>query len=409
MLYRFFTSVRLTIALLLGLSLISIIGTVQSVENNRFEVFFQTPWFRILLVLLSVNIAVCTWKTLRRNLNDRERFSALIKGQPDSKRVHCSGSADVLESELKSAGFKLRSVDGGVIASRGRLGRWGSTVVHISLLIILLGGILSEFGFVGTLMLPVGDKSSTYFSWDYEVDLPLGFTVQLDDFQIVYYPIAVRFGVYDPQTKEELASITTREGESVHLPIDGLTAKVVKFVPFDRTLHLDILHNGKKVDSYRTPSDKSEEPFENLLDSKLLIRLTGFKDPVDKQYRSKVSILEQGKVVKTGAIEVNHPLVHRGVAIYQTAYNQDEFGFWYSGFQLSKDPGEPLVWTGSILLIIGLCCAFSIRYRVLAVVSDAAGVSLQPLTGFGDERGQRLLEQWSLQGDSQKQSGQAGE
>jgi cytochrome c biogenesis protein len=113
--------------------------------------------------------------------------------------------------------------------------------------------------------------------------------------------------------------------------------------------------------------------------------------------------------VKTGAIEVNHPLVHRGVAIYQTAYNQDEFGFWYSGFQLSKDPGEPLVWTGSILLIIGLCCAFSIRYRVLAVVSDAAGVSLQPLTGFGDERGQRLLEQWSLQGDSQKQSGQAGE
>ena len=158
-----------------------------------------------------------------------------------------------------------------------------------------------------------------------------------------------------------------------------------------------IYQGGEKVGVYKTPSKKVQEQSENFLDSELVLRLTGFKDPVDRQYQSKVSILEQGEVVKTGLIEVNQPLVHRGVAIYQTAYNQDEFGFWYSGFQLSKDPGEPLVWGGSILLIIGLYCAFSIRHRALAVIVDDAAVSILPLTGFGDERGQRLLERWSSQ------------
>ncbi len=397
MLYRFFTSVRLTISLLLGLSLVSIAGTIMPVEANRFEPFFQTPWFRILLLLLALNLLACSWKTWRRNLDDRERFTALLKKREDSARIDCSRSAELLQADLKTAGFRLRSVEGGVLATRGRLGRWGSTIVHISLLVILFGGILSEFGFVGTVMLPVGGQSSTYYSWDYEVDLPLGFTVQLDDFEIIYYPIEVRLGLYDPQTREPLADIITREGEIVPLPLEGMSARVVKFVPFDQTLHLDILRHGEKVGSYRTPSVKAEEPFENRLDAELMIRLTGFKDPIDKQYRSRVSILEQGEVVKTGVIEVNHPLVYRGAAIFQTAFNQDEFGFWYSGFQLSKDPGEPLVWGGSILLIIGLCCAFSMRHRVLAVIAADAGASLQVFTGFGDERGERLLAQ--LQGE----------
>lgn len=397
MIYRFFTSVRLTITLLLGLAVISIAGTIRPVEANRFEIFFQTPAFRILLILLSLNLLACTWKTLKRNIDDHGRFKDLLLGRKSSKPIPLTLNEDETCKELKRSRFCLRSVDGGVVATRGRLGRWGSTVVHISLLFIMLGGIMSELGFVGTTMLPVGASTSKYFNWDYKVDLPLEFTLQLDSFEIIYYPIDVRFEAYAPDTREQLADIITREGETVNLPLPGMTAKVVRFVPFTQALYLDIFQDGKKIDSYITPSPKAKENPVNLLDSELLIRLTGFKDPIDKQYQSKVSILEQGKVVKTGLIEVNQPLVHRGVAIFQTAYNQDEFGFWYSGFQLSKDPGEPLVWGGSILLIVGLCCAFSIRHRALAVIVDDASVSILPLTGFGDERGQRLLAQFSQQ------------
>lgn len=398
MLYRFFTSVRLTITLLLGLAVVSIAGTILPVEANRFDVFYQAPWFRTLLFLLSLNLMACTWKTLRRNLDDPGRFSSLLQVQSQStKRTPLTVTEEEVKTSLKSSGFRLRSVDGGVVATRGRLGRWGSTIVHISLLVILLGGILSEFGFVGTLTLPVGESNSNYFNWDDKVDLPLGFTVQLDNFEIIYYPIEVRIGFFDPLTRELLSEVVTREGELVPLPIANLSARVVRFIPFDQTMYLDILRNGEVIGTYQTPSNKGQGATENFLDSKLLIRPTGFRDPIDKQYQSKVSILEQGEVVRTGLIEVNQPLIHRGVAIYQTAYNQDEFGFWYSGFQLSKDPGEPLVWGGSILLIVGLCCAFSIRHRALAVIVADSGVSLQVLTGFGDERGERLLAQVSQQ------------
>lgn len=392
MFYRFLTSVRLTIFLLLALALVSIVGTLLKVEANRFDIFYQTPWFRVLLVLLAANIAACTWKTWRRNLADRQRFIDLLtRRQSASEWTGSSRSVETLQADLKSAGFRMRTVEGGQLATRGRLGRWGSTIVHLSLLIILLGGILSELGFVGTLTLPVGQSSSVYFSWDHEVDLPLNFTIRLDRFEIDNYPVDVRFGVYNPQTRAEIDMITAREGDTIDLPLPGVSAKVVHFEPFDQTLVLEIFRGGEMIGLYRTPSSKSQETKVNFLDPLLLIRLTGFKDPMVRQFQSQVSILEQGRVVATGVVEANRPFVYEGVAIYQTAFHQDKFGFWTSGFQLSKDPGEPLVWGGSILLIIGLGCAFGLRYRVLAIVDDEFGSSLYPLSGFNDVRGGDIL------------------
>jgi cytochrome c biogenesis protein len=384
----FFTSVRLTIVLLLGLATSATLGTIKPLEENRYELYYQSPLFRLLLLLLALNLLACTWKTLRRNLADRQRLGDRLATHSGTVSIN----SDPTEL-LQSAGFHLTALPDGVLAWRGRPGRWGSTLVHLSLLLILLGGTLSSFGFIGTTQIAVGETSDQYFDWGTEQDTPLGFTLRLDDFQLQYYPIDVRFSAYEPMSKTELADIITREGESVDLPLPGLTAQVVRFVPFDQTLTLDILQNGRKIGTYLTPSNRSKEaPIPNFLDQQLLLRLTGFRDPVIRQYQSKVSVLEDGQVVKQALVEVNHPLVHRGIAIYQTAWNQDEFGFYYSGFQLSKDPGEPLVWAGSILLVLGLYAAFTVRYRAIGVVRDGDGWQLLPLTGCGDERGRELLE-----------------
>jgi hypothetical protein len=48
----FLSSVKLTLALLLGLSLVAIGGTIWPVEQGavqRFELYFQSVWFRLLL------------------------------------------------------------------------------------------------------------------------------------------------------------------------------------------------------------------------------------------------------------------------------------------------------------------------------------------------------------------------
>ena len=74
MIFRFLTSLKLTLTLMLGLAFVSIFGTVQKVQDNRFDVFYQAAWFRLILLLLALNIAACTWKTIQRNLKDRSRF-----------------------------------------------------------------------------------------------------------------------------------------------------------------------------------------------------------------------------------------------------------------------------------------------------------------------------------------------
>jgi cytochrome c biogenesis protein len=79
------------------------------------------------------------------------------------------------------------------------------------------------------------------------------------------------------------------------------------------------------------------------------------------------------------------------VAIYQTAYSRDESGFWTCGFQLSKDPGEPRVWLGSIVLTLAILLVFFVRFFAVGVVPMENGFRLVALTGFRGEAGAEKL------------------
>ena len=85
-------------------------------------------------------------------------------------------------------------------------------------------------------------------------------------------------------------------------------------------------------------------------------------------------------MVKEGVIEVNQPLEYEGIAIYQTVYNRDKFGFWSAGFQFSRDPGKPAVWTGCIALVLGLLLAFLVPPRAVGVARIDGEVLLVALS-----------------------------
>ncbi|MFH1897936.1 MAG: cytochrome c biogenesis protein ResB [Candidatus Desantisbacteria bacterium] len=67
----------------------------------------------------------------------------------------------------------------------------------------------------------------------------------------------------------------------------------------------------------------------SLLHSDLKIKLHNFTieyypdSLMPKDYKSKLTIIESGREVKTMAIEVNHPLIYKGVWFYQSSYGQD--------------------------------------------------------------------------------------
>lgn len=393
MLLQFLSSLRLTLALLLGLALVAVFGTFEVPADNRYEVFYQSLWFRSLLALLALNLGACTLKTIRRKLMEPRRFAETL----DQEQVSLAGAvrlkgdppAEAVARLLEHRGWRMTDLDGRIIGRRGRPGRWGSTLVHLSLLVVMAGALTAEFGFVGTQTLYVGDTSGEYYDWSREADVPLGFELRLDHFEPVYYPIELRFAAVDPGTGRILETYTAREGESVALSGKGLSAVVRRFYPEAEYLVLDLYRNGVYLGEYQGAGGRRQP--ENALNPGFELRPVAYRDPVLKQLHSEVSILEAGRVVKQGVIEVNSPLTHDGVTIYQTAYNRDKFGFWAAGFQLSRDPGEPLVWAGSILLVAGLLLAFGVPYRALGYVRRGGEGQLVPLAGFRGEGGRRHL------------------
>jgi len=71
-----------------------------------------------------------------------------------------------------------------------------------------------------------------------------------------------------------------------------------------------------------------------------------------KAFKSTLKIIDGGTVAREKTIEVNAPLSYGGYSIYQTGYNEDD-PKWTS-LQVVHDPSVPVIYTGFILMIIGL-------------------------------------------------------
>lgn len=390
-LFDLLTSVRLTLFLLLGLSLAAVFGTFNVPAPGRYEVYFQSPWFRLGLSLLALNMAACTLKTIRRNRNERRAFrERLVAGGATLEQaLGAELEVEGLEKALREAGYRLQSHGEQILAERGRAGRWGSTLVHLSVLVVMAGGLAAGLGFVGTLNIYVDHASEVILDWKSQTDRELGFTFRLDEFEAQYYPIDLQISAYEPDTGRELRTWTTREGEFIEFAEAGLGARVLSFDPYLAILTLELFRGAQSLGEYRASA--GVKTFREGADAGVVFMPTGFRDPVLKQTHSRVTLLEQGEIVAQGEISINHPLVYNGIAIYQTAFDRDAYGFWYAGFQFSRDPGKPLVWAGCITLMLGLLLAFLLPYRVVGLTRRDGIWHLAAIRGFSGESGDALF------------------
>lgn len=395
----FFGSLRLTLCVLLILALAASGGTLWPVEQltdqgapiKRFDLYYQALWFRALLGLLIVNLAVCTWRTLHRTLGTRQRLATQVAaGLPASDAGYpCPpASAEQLGARLTASGYRVMPAGAGLLGQRLAAARWAVPALHLAVIVIMLGGLAANLGYVGTLNIYVTHQSDSVFDWDIQGQRPLGFTFRLDHFEPIYYPIELQIAVIDPQSRQLLHTVTTREGETAALG-NGLQARVLRFYPEEEHLVLFLERQGAPLGEYHALGGKREYP--NNLDPGVLLKPAAFRDPVLKQLRSQVTVLEEGREVRSAVIEVNQPLVHRGVAIYQTGFSRDPNGFWACGFQFSRDPGEVLVWGGCIVLALALLLVGTVRPQNVALVPHAGGWRLVALGGFRGEAGRQRL------------------
>jgi cytochrome c biogenesis protein len=218
--WMFFCSVKLTVYILVLLALTSIIGTVllqngtpqQYIDlygkglYNLIQVFklndmYHAWWFLLLLLLLCINITVCSlerlslmWKTVfpKEIRFNADRFLRSKTNQTVAVGIPADEVAASCEAWLsRLAGPVIRQTDGNTTVLYTEKGRWtrlGVFVVHASVLLLLAGALVgSIFGFKASVRIDEGNQTGRVFEAKTRKPIDLDFIIRCNEFEVKFY------------------------------------------------------------------------------------------------------------------------------------------------------------------------------------------------------------------------------
>jgi len=404
-LWKTFASVKLTITLLLTLAATSIVGTLipqneeptaylQAFGELLYRVFallglfdmYHCWWFRTLILLLVINIVVCSIERLKANrkiLFERHpRFNLARYRQLKSKSEYnenCDAAQlKSLYPPVISRSFRyqrLEKTDTGfaLYAESGRWTRFGVYIVHLSVVILLIGGLIgSIFGFDGFVNIPEGETVQTIQLRNNDQKLQLDFAIRCDDFNVDFYDSGA--------PKEFRSSLTVlKQGEAVFqkdiIVNDPLRYEGISFfqssygnlTPNEIILNFTSQATGM-IYSKRAKIDEAVTIPEDLgtFVLKRYTRQADFKGHNIGEAFIGVLTANDGS-----AVEVILPLkfpsfdkMRKGNTFIAVA---DFVPRYYTGLQVSKDPGVWVVYAGFILMIVGIYITFFMSHQQLCV------------------------------------------
>jgi cytochrome c biogenesis protein len=210
-LLKFFCSVKLAIFLLIIIILASMLGTFipqhRSLDEyvahygqfanlfNRLQLtkLYQSLWFIALLCLFALNITACTLtrlspkfrKAFHPKLEMESKEITVLKIKEEFKKnISLDKAKKELKRELSSRHYRLKEANREnktfLLARKKILGWFGADFVHIGILIILAGGIISGAGGFR--------KDLTFIEGDIRGIPGAEFKLRLDKFETEYYP-----------------------------------------------------------------------------------------------------------------------------------------------------------------------------------------------------------------------------
>ncbi len=323
------SSMRFAISLLTIVSIASIIGTVLKQNEPMpnyvnqfgpfwFEVFarlglynvYTSWWFLLILVFLILSTALCVVRNAPKMVRDMRSWREHVR--EDSLRnfhhkaewtapVARTALAAQSAERLRHAGYgvKLVEKDGGtlVAAKKGAGNKFGYIFAHSAIIVILLGGMLDS-------ELPV--KFQQWFLGK----SPFGGTGVIADI-----PARHRLSVANPSFRGNTLIAEGQTSNTAMLP--QAAGVLVQELPF--SIKLEKFH----IDFYSTGMPK-------LFASDVLVRDN-----------------ETGKTFPA-TIKVNHPLIYKGVAVYQSSFDDGGSKLKLTGFPMSGAKAEAFQIEGTV-------------------------------------------------------------
>ncbi len=420
--YDFFASIKLAIFIMIVLGILSMLGSTYIEQNREFDFYVNkfgidkaywfwrlwltdvfSSWYYVLfIVLLAVNLTVCSIKRLPgvwRYTFGKERFMKLTESMEKRlKAISLRVKADegTIVRFLAKKGFRVfvDKEDGKtyIYGEKGRYSRLGVYIVHFGLLVIMGGALIDAFfGLRGTVIVPEGDKSNVLIIPAENVQIKLPFYIEVTDFRIVPY------GEESPEFADAVKSFESdlriiRDGKVV---AEGMTMVNGPFDYdgyriFQATYGLtgNVLRMGVAILDKEKVLQNSEDAFLGRVEVGVG-KVAEFRDMLISVDRVILNVNDpaagfRGDIAPAVILKVlknrksyNVPVIYDPRTTVFVQYNEVEElkdfpyfllmdGFepqYFSGLQVSKNPGTNIIWFGSVLLVGGMMLAFYTVHR----------------------------------------------
>lgn len=422
--WRLFASVRLAIVLFIVISASSIIGTVV-IQNATAETtlkslekvighslaekayllveklgltdMYSSWWFVAFLSLFVINIAVCSidrlpavWKIIKQPLRPLPETSIAaieIKKEITLKK-DIKNLIPIAAETLRKNGYKNISEHTGdvtqLLAGKNKYSRLGVYVVHVSVILILLGALFnSMFGFKGYVNILEGESIDTVTLWN-KREKKLDFSIRCNEFDAEFFGNTSRAKLYKSSLSilENNKEIMTRD-IIVNEPLEYKGIKIYQTSygfyfrkDADYVLRLASPKSGsqtvklKYTDAFIIPgtditgkiSDFNPSFAINPMTDKPYIREMNMSNPA-----VFIEFYEKGKLRHAQWIfkrNQNSGKIFGG----NTVEFLDLWGVQYTGLQVNKMPGLPVIYFGFLVLSIGLYIVFFMSHKKIWVL-----------------------------------------
>ncbi len=418
--WKLFTSLRLTIFLLISLAVVSIFGTVieqnKSLEEYRkvfsestikflsaigmFDMYHST-WFLFLLVLFTVNLTLCTLDRLpnvfkviknpRLQLDEKSEKSFSLAHRWRKKadvRELAETYARALQTHFAKPVETTNSDTVHLYAEKAAYSRFGVYITHLSIIIIFIGAMIGNiFGYKGYVNIVQGRSVSNVQTRGSKGNVDLGFSVRNNRFWIEYYP--------NGQPKEYFSDLTVIDGgqEVKKQRIEVNSPLQYKGVWFYQSSYGPAGASNITVDVKN--SDGSLKRTLTLLPNQR-VPVEGVGTVAAEDYSENfqgfgpallVSLTKEGEKANRFWLFKNFPDFdkRRGDSSYLSFSGIDTI--FYTGLQVAKDPGVNIVWVGCTIMVIGILVAFfgSHRRLWLKIVPGKDGRAEMVLAGAANK------------------------
>lgn len=401
LIWQFFCSVKLTVYTLVLLAGTSIIGTVilQNGQEQQYirlygEAFYNLIkvftlndmyhawWFFLLLIILCINIVVCsierltiTWKIIfpKKIKFSPERFRKLKNLETFTMDKSVESLSVTYETFLsKSVGRVIKKETEESIALYAEKGRWtriGVYVIHSSILLLLVGALIgSVFGFKANLQLDEGETASSAFIMKKRMPVDLGFSIRCNDFNVKFYDTGA--------PEEFLSSLTIIENGKESFTKDIRVNHPLRYkgINIFQSSYGTARPDSIVLDVIRA-SDKSvtSHPLKiggeiQLPEDQGVFKLEGFVPHFDFQGHNLGEAFigtitqKEGKILEIG-IPMKYPTfdkMRKGTFAFVVKDFEQKY---YTGLQITRDPGIWYVYSGFVLMIIGCWITFFMSHQ----------------------------------------------